>query len=60
METKMKEVTNGLMAYFESWKSLSVKANLSEAIALEAVKQNEDALKYVKEQTFEKIAWRKK
>ena len=40
-----------LSTYFESWTKLSIKANMSGSIALEAVKRDGYALMYVKEQT---------
>ena len=49
MKTKEK---SGLLAYFDQWKLLSLKIDLSGKIALEAVKSNGYALRYVKEQTF--------
>ena len=51
MKTKVKKVSTGLEVYYEQWTKLKIKANLSGESALEAVKQNGDALRYVKEQT---------
>ena len=52
METETKKTKTGLQAYFDAWKKLKIKADMSGSIALEAVKQNGYALQYVKEQTF--------
>ena len=50
MKTTTKVKKTGLSIYREQWESLTVKCSLTGKDALEAVKRNGYALRYVKEQ----------